>query len=73
MEVIKRYTNRKLYSTKLSKYVTLNYVLDLVKSKQKFRVIENSSEKDVTTKTIQNSLKTLPLDLNELTKLIRGE
>lgn len=72
MEVIKKYSNRKLYSTKLSKYVTLNYVLDLVKTKQKFTVIDNSSKKDVTTKTIQNSLKTLPLDLEALNNLIRG-
>lgn len=72
MEVIKKYTNRKLYSTKLSKYVTLNYILDLVKTKQKFTVIDNSSKKDVTTKTIQNSLKTLPLDLEALNNLIRG-
>ena len=72
METIKRYDNRKLYSTKISKYVTLGYVLDLVKTKQKFEVL-NSKKVDITSETIKNSLKAMPLALDELTKLIRGE
>jgi len=73
METIKKYSNRKLYSTKTSSYVTLEYILDLVRTRQKFRVVENKSQNDITTKTIQNSLTELPMDLGTLHKLIRGE
>ena len=73
METIKKYNNRKLYSTKTSSYVTLEYILDLVRTRQKFRVVENKSQNDITTKTIQSSLTELPMDLGTLHKLIRGE
>jgi len=72
MEVIKRYENRKLYSTKLSKYVTINYISELVKTSQKFRVVNVSDQSDITTKTIKKSLVTLPLSLESMTKLIKG-
>lgn len=72
VEVIKKYNNRKLYSTKLSKYVTLNYILDLVKTSQKFQVIESSTKKDITAITVKNSLKTMPLNLDDLNHLIRS-
>lgn len=72
MEIIKRYNNRKLYSTTLSKYVTINYVLDLVRTKQKFKVIDNSTGKDITTKAVKTSLMELPMSLDTMQKLIRG-
>ena len=72
MEIIKRYNNRKLYSTTLSKYVTINYVLDLVRTKQKFKVIDNSNGKDITSKTVKTSLMELPMSLDTMQKLIRG-
>ena len=71
MEIIKRYNNRKLYSTTLSKYVTIGYVLDLVKTKQKFKVIDNSTGKDMTKKAIKTSLMELPMSLQTIQKLIR--
>jgi len=72
MEIIKRYNNRKLYSTTLSKHVTINYVLDLVRTKQKFKVIDNSNGKDITSKTVKTSLMELPMSLDTMQKLIRG-
>jgi len=64
MEVIKRYTNRKLYSTKANSYVTLNYIMDLIKTNQKFQVIESATKKDITALTVKKS---------ELTELLRGQ
>ena len=72
MEVIKKYSNRKLYSTTLSKYVNINYILDLVKTKQKFMVVDNKTKGDITTKTIKNSLAALPMNLDTMQQLIRG-
>ncbi len=72
MEIIKKYINRKLYSTKTSSYVDMQYIIDLVKTKQKFQVIENRSQNDITTKTIRASMIEVPLSLETMTMLIRG-
>lgn len=72
MEIIKKYINRKLYSTKTSSYVDMQYIIDLVKTKQKFQVIENRSKNDITTKTIRASMIEVPLSLETMTMLIRG-
>lgn len=73
MEIIKKHPNRKLYSTRVSSYVPLSYILDLVKTSQKFQVIELNSNDDITTKTIRASMVELPLNLETMTMLIRGE
>ena len=53
MEIIKKYTNRKLYSTKLKKYVNISYVVDLVKLENfKFKVISNDTNEDITKDTL---------------------
>jgi polyhydroxyalkanoate synthesis repressor PhaR len=72
MEIIKRYTNRKLYSTKTSSYVTIPYIIDLVKSGQKFQVVDNGSKNDVTTKVLRSSMVDLPLSVETMKMLIRG-
>lgn len=72
MEVIKRYNNRKLYSMKISKYVDLAYILDLVKTNQRFQVIENKTKSDVTSKELKKALSLLPLEKGLMETLIRG-
>jgi len=72
METIKKYPNRKLYSTMLKKYVTLPYIIDLVKTSQKFMVIDNKSKKDITQLTIKQTIPLLDLPTSTLTMLIKG-
>ena len=72
MEVIKKYTNRKLYSLKTNSYVTLEYINDLVKTNQKFQVINNSDLSDITKDTLKQSLSLLNLDRTTLTNIIRS-
>jgi polyhydroxyalkanoate synthesis regulator protein len=73
MEIIKRYKNRHLYSTTLSKYISLDYILDLVKSNQKFQVIETGSKKDVTSDIIRQSMIKLDLNKSDMIVLIKGK
>lgn len=72
METIKKYQNRKLYSTKTKGYVDLNYIADLVKSDALFNVIENATKKDITNKTLKQALLTLDIKPNDVLRLIRG-
>ena len=72
MEKIKRYTNRKLYSTKTNSYVKLEYIADLVKSGDKFQVIDNATKEDLTVKTLHSALITLDLSAKTVVDLIRN-
>lgn len=75
--VIKRYSNRKLYDTKESKYVTLLELADLIRAGEDVQVIDNSTKEDKTEVTlaliISEELKTQPRDipLSALRSLIR--
>lgn len=71
MEIIKKYKNRKLYSTRLAKYVTLDYVNDLVRQKSRFKVIENKSKKDVTKETLVRGLMNVSVKKSDIVNLIR--
>ncbi|MFA6033414.1 MAG: polyhydroxyalkanoate synthesis regulator DNA-binding domain-containing protein [Myxococcota bacterium] len=46
--IIKRYSNRKLYDTESSRYVTLNDISGLVKNGVEVGIIDNSSHEDIT-------------------------
>lgn len=46
--LIKKYPNRRLYDTVVSKYVTLSQVRDLVMSGTEFQVVEAGSDEDIT-------------------------
>jgi polyhydroxyalkanoate synthesis repressor PhaR len=54
--IIKRYSNRKLYDTGVSKYTTLQKVYDAVKSGRHITVVDNESSKDITLETLLMSL-----------------
>ena len=72
VEVIKKYTNRKLYSTKTSSYVKLPYLADLIKTKQKFMVIDNKTKKDITTQEKIKALQHLDSDDSILDSIFKG-
>lgn len=46
--VIKRYTNRKLYDTDQSRYVTLDDIARLIRENEDVRVIDNETQDDLT-------------------------
>lgn len=49
--VIKRYTNRKLYDTDQSRYVTLDDIARLIRENVEVRVIDNETQDDLTAVT----------------------
>jgi polyhydroxyalkanoate synthesis repressor PhaR len=51
-KVIKRYTNRKLYDTVESRYVTLDEIAEMVKLGVEVRIIDNKSKEDLTSVTL---------------------
>ena len=65
--IIKRYSNRKLYDTRESKYVTLLEIADLIRTGEEVQVIDNSTKEDKTEVTlaliISEELKTQPRDI----------
>ena len=50
--IIKRYSNRKLYDTEDSHYVTLGKVAELIRAGDELRVIENGTQRDITAATM---------------------
>ena len=52
MRIIRRYSNRKLYDTQESHYVTLSQVAALVRNGEEIRVIAKDSNSDLTTATL---------------------
>src|SRR5216684_3136481 len=51
-KVIKRYTNRKLYDTVESRYVTLDEIAEMIKQGLEVRIIDNRSKDDLTSVTL---------------------
>ncbi|MBX5483391.1 MAG: polyhydroxyalkanoate synthesis regulator DNA-binding domain-containing protein [Myxococcaceae bacterium] len=51
-KVIKRYTNRKLYDTMESRYVTLDEIAEMVKQGTEVRIVDNKSKEDLTSVTL---------------------
>jgi len=50
--IIKRYTNRKMYDSTTSKYVTLEDIARLLKENEELQVIDNETGDDITTITL---------------------
>lgn len=50
--VVKRYSNRKLYDTRDSRYVTLLQIAELVRSGEEVQIIDNNSKEDLTDLTL---------------------
>lgn len=52
MKLIKRYTNRKLYDTERSSYVTLEEIAEMVRAGEEVRIVDNRTGEDLTTVTM---------------------
>lgn len=50
--VIKRYSNRKLYDTQSSKYVTLEEIAHMIKAGEELAIIDNKTKDDLTAVTL---------------------
>lgn len=50
--IIKRYSNRKLYDTKDSRYVTLLQIAEMVRSGEDVQIIDNNTKDDLTEVTL---------------------
>ena len=50
--VIKRYSNRKLYDTKDSRYVTLLQIAEMVRAGEEVQIIDNNTKDDLTEVTL---------------------
>ncbi len=46
--IIKKYSNRRLYDTTISKSITLDEIKELVIKHIKFKIIDNNTEEDIT-------------------------
>ncbi len=75
-KVIKRYTNRKLYDTVESRYVTLDEIAAMIKGGAEVRIIDNRTKEDLTSVTLaqiifEEEKKNSRTSLNTLRDLIR--
>jgi polyhydroxyalkanoate synthesis repressor PhaR len=76
--VIKRYSNRKLYDTSDSRYVTLLQIAEMVRAGEEVQIIDNATKEDKTDITlaliISEELKSKPrgIPLSTLKALIRS-
>ena len=50
--MIKRYSNRKLYDTKDSRYVTLLQIAEIVRGGEEVQIVDNNSKEDLTEVTL---------------------
>jgi polyhydroxyalkanoate synthesis repressor PhaR len=77
--IIKRYSNRKLYDTKGSSYVTLLQIAEMIREGEDVQIIDNSTKEDKTDVTlaliISEELRTKPrgIPLSTLKALIRNK
>ena len=73
METIKKFKNRKLYSKTTKGYVTLNYLVDKLRNKESFQVLEHGTNLDITNKTLKQALVTVELSDDIVKRVILGE
>ncbi|HEY6106879.1 MAG TPA: polyhydroxyalkanoate synthesis regulator DNA-binding domain-containing protein [Anaeromyxobacteraceae bacterium] len=75
-KIIKRYTNRKLYDTVESRYVTLEEIAEMVKAGAEVKILDNRTKEDLTSVTLaqiifEEEKKTSKMSLRTLRDLIR--
>ncbi len=75
-KVIKRYTNRKLYDTVESRYVTLDEIAEMIKAGAEVKIVDNRTKEDLTSVTLaqiifEEEKKTSRMSLKTLRDLIR--
>ena len=77
VRTIKRYSNRKLYDTHDSHYVTLQQIAGLIRNGDEIRVIDKTTQQDLTAATMAQIIfeeeKQRPkLPVEELRRIIRS-
>jgi polyhydroxyalkanoate synthesis repressor PhaR len=75
-KVIKRYTNRRLYDTVESRYVTLDEIAQMIKGGAEVKIIDNRSKEDLTSVTLaqiifEEEKKRSQMPLGVLREIIR--
>ena len=75
-KVIKRYTNRKLYDTVESRYVTLDEIAEMVKAGVEVKILDNRTKEDLTSVTLaqiifEEEKNTSKMNLRTLKDMIR--
>lgn len=75
-KVIKRYTNRKLYDTVESRYVTLDEIAEMVKQGVEVQIVDNRTKEDLTSVTLaqivfEEEKKKNQMPLSVLREIIR--
>jgi polyhydroxyalkanoate synthesis repressor PhaR len=75
-KVIKRYTNRKLYDTVESRYVTLDEIAEMVKQGVEVKIVDNRTKEDLTSVTLaqivfEEEKKKSQMPLSVLREIIR--
>lgn len=76
-KIIKRYSNRKLYDTDESRYVTLDEIGEMVKNGAEVKIIDNRNKEDLTSVTLaqiifEEEKKTSRMPLTVLREIIRN-
>jgi polyhydroxyalkanoate synthesis repressor PhaR len=77
VRTIKRYSNRKLYDTTDSRYVTLPQIAGLIRNGDEIRVIDKSTQQDLTAATLaqiifEEEKKGPRLSIEGLRRIIRS-
>ncbi|HCF60403.1 MAG TPA: transcriptional regulator [Myxococcales bacterium] len=76
-KIIKRYSNRKLYDTEESRYVTLDEISEMVKAGADVKIVDNRSKEDLTSVTLaqiifEEEKKSSHMPLSVLRDIIRS-
>jgi len=77
VKVIKRYTNRKLYDTVESRYVTLEEIAEMVKNGAEVKIVDNRTKDDLTSVTLaqiifEEEKRQSQMPLGVLKRIIQG-
>ena len=77
VRIIKRYSNRKLYDTTESRYITLEEISEMVKAGVELQILDNRSREDLTSVTLaqiifEQEKRTHLMPLSVLRELIRS-
>jgi polyhydroxyalkanoate synthesis repressor PhaR len=75
-KIIKRYTNRKLYDTVESRYVTLDEISEMIKAGTEVQIVDNKTKDDLTSVTLaqiifEEEKKRSKMPLGMLREIIR--
>lgn len=74
--IIKKYSNRKLYipkgNTEPVGYIELPRILEIIRSGKSVTVIDNKTGEDLTERTLKAAIEYLPISVEELERLVRG-